>query len=81
MCYLPPCNERSVALGPKLIALEVMKGTGFVKRGPLVGALATSGSMVSSTDVEPGAVWRVHLLGARVGKHSPVLCSLFNCSL
>lgn len=75
-CHLPPPVVNSLCSGAKLIALEVMKGTGLSKEVRVGGALATSGSMVSSTDVEPGAIWRVHLLGARLVNTAVVLCLL-----
>ena len=73
---MPPPVMDALCSGAKLIALEVMKGRGLSKEVCVGGTLATSGSMVFSTDVEPGAVWRVHLLGARLVNTALVLCLL-----
>ena len=57
-------------------ALEVVKETGLSKEVSVGGTLATSGSTVSSTDVEPRAIWRVDLVGGQAWKPAPVPCPL-----
>lgn len=52
-CHSPPPVMEALSSRAKVTALEVVKETGLSKEVSVGGTLATSGSTVSSTDVEP----------------------------
>ena len=75
MPLAPPCNRCSVLWG-QADSPGGGEGAGLSEELHVGGTSGTSGSTVSSTNVEPGAVWRVHLLGTRLVITALVLCLL-----